>query len=813
MSEDPFTRGMEALFHAEQLRSSDALTATSAAYEALRLFAAVPTRRGMGAAHLLLGELSLFTTDLAEARDHLVQARDLFAAIPLPDLEAEARRTLAEVLVRFDDLDGARAELEVALELATDAGDVGAQAALLRRLGSVARRRGDVAAAVAAYQTSLALYTALDDGHGAAGVVLSMGNTLAAIGRHADARDAHRQAADLFATTGDRLGEANAWRFFAQAADRSGDTAEAEAAYHKALSGYLAVGDILGESYVRLALGESAAANDDLETARGELAQAVELFARTSEPVGIVEATRTLATAQLGHGDRAGALHTLCWGVAEARQAARWAVSAARRDHSRSLVNDLEATALDLAVALGEGTLAGEIIEGGSAGLVGLLPLLFDGPEPTDPRIVELRRRIRDVVTRLDAAGTDTPPPAADNDPGDGFRGGVRGDAAQDAAIAELERLLGQRAREVLSPRRIDFAATLETARAGRLVVQYSCPRGVAADQPLYVVWTTPWAPPQVARRILSPAVAARLDVLRGMELLRPAPSPATGPLPEEASVQRGLGLSGADAGAAAQVARRTYDLWTILDREPKADPVVAELAEVLFPAPLMDALRDLATGLPARLLVVPGRELWNLPWPGLPVPGGGRLIERARVSLMPSLSSGHAAHRGAPGVRRVTAWIPEQGAGTVRGTQVERTMVQAMFGPDALAGTPDAFLAALGTGDAAVTSVHGQAAVGLAHGLYLTPDRCLTAADLLGLELPAVVVIGACWSSRIDPGADSFALPLVAHARGALDVIGGVYPLPDAPPYPTARLLAQLYPALLGTDPATALWLAQHEA
>jgi len=160
-----------------------------------------------------------------------------------------------------------------------------------------------------------------------------------------------------------------------------------------------------------------------------------------------------------------------------------------------------------------------------------------------------------------------------------------------------------------------------------------------------------------------------------------------------------------------------------------------------------------------------------------------------------------------------VNAWIPPAGPGVVRGTPVERAMVQAIYGGDALAGKPEDFVTRLASADTAIASVHGDAAAGLSHGVFLAPGVSLQAADLIRLDLPSTLIIGACWSSRVDSAAEPYALPLVAHARGATDIIGGIYPLPDAPPFPTARLLTQLYPALLGTDPATALWLAQHEA
>jgi hypothetical protein len=389
-----------------------------------------------------------------------------------------------------------------------------------------------------------------------------------------------------------------------------------------------------------------------------------------------------------------------------------------------------------------------------------------------------------------------------------------------------LEHLLGPRARAVIVPEPSSFFDSIDQARGRLAVAQYACPGGVVAGAPLYVVWSTPGAAPRVHGTILSAAQADRLRLLTGTRLLeRSGPSEA---LPDPAVVAavgqaRGLGLDRSTTdpvalAAARRLAGRIHELWTALDRDRRADPTVADLAAALFPTGLVAWLTagvDPATGLPPRLLIVPGPLLWNLPWAGLVAgPDGRRLVALARVSLAASLSSCRP-ESGTGRIATVAAWIPQGGTDAVHGAGVERATVGALFGQEALAATPAAFLKRLGQVDAAIASVHGQAAPGLAHGIYLAPGHCLTAADLVALDLPATLVIGACWSAWVDPtaAAEPFALPLIAHARGAQHLIGGTYPLPDAPPFPTARLLTQLYSALLGADPATALWLTQYEA
>ncbi|MDR3359171.1 MAG: CHAT domain-containing protein [Bifidobacteriaceae bacterium] len=390
-----------------------------------------------------------------------------------------------------------------------------------------------------------------------------------------------------------------------------------------------------------------------------------------------------------------------------------------------------------------------------------------------------------------------------------------------------MEALLGPQAARLAAPAPLDYQAAIEAIRRSGAVAQYSCPGGIVQGETLYVVWAGADEPPGVARTVLTQAAADRLNLLAGTSLLadRESKQDASG-LEREAEAARAMGLTppGRDPGGlerTRRLAKRTGDLWSALDRDPRSDPAALEVAAALFPPKLMAALdraRDPVSGVPGPLLIAPGARLWNLPWAGLVTSGDGRrLIESARVSLTPSLtalSQGEslANGEGGAGVRRVAAWIPT-GGGTVRGAEVERAAIGALFGPQALAGEPEAFLSQWQGADAAIASVHGNAEAGLSHGIDLTAERSLTGADLLGLDVPGVLVVGACWSARVEADGEPHALALIAHARGAANVIGGVYPLPDAPPFPTSRLLTHLYAALGRTDPATALWLAQHEA
>lgn len=420
MSTNPFNSGLELITEAAQARESDVHGATAKAYQALHLFEGIPTRRGIGFARLLLGDLALSTANLAESRDHLVTARDLFAEIPLRELEAQARQLLGEVLMRLDDYEAARVEFEAALRIFDREGKESGSAEIHRRLGSLERRCGNIDQAVREYNEAIWMFVKLGDQFGMAGVFLSCGNTLATIGEDSDAMEWYESSMQLFEQVGDRLGQANAERFFAAAGQRLGKTTQALAYYRKALEGYTEVGDVLGESYVRQALGEIATEAGDSESAREELRQSIELFGRTNDPVSLVEAVNTLADSYLKDDDELGAFHAMAWGAAEAREAARWAASSVRREHSNELVSALESRALELAVKLGEDAEAGRVIEGGAARLVGLFPILLNAPETSDPNVRSLRERIRQLAARLESKtfsdATETPGRAALDD-------------------------------------------------------------------------------------------------------------------------------------------------------------------------------------------------------------------------------------------------------------------------------------------------------------------------------------------------------------------------------------------------------------
>jgi tetratricopeptide (TPR) repeat protein len=408
--------GAAELDEAVRLSARDPIDATAAAYRALRAFEAAPTRRGQAAAHLMIGELALFSGEPDEALEHLTAGSDLFGAVE----DAIGRRAaalgrhqaalaLGRLHTRLGDLSAAGIAFHEAADQAEAAEDDSARASAERELGSWARSEGRGGEAAAHYRRAFEALTRLGDLAGLAAVHLSLGNLCSAQGAWSDAVTCYAASAKLFRGVDDRLGEANAERFWGQAARGLGQPAQAQRHLARALELYQAVGDKLGQSYSRLALGELASQGAEAPAAREHLAEAVELLARLGESEPLAKAVELLADSFEAEGDRLGALRALTSGLAEARQAGRWETSGARRVRAAAARGALESRDLELAVELAEPLAAGEAIERGMAGLTGLLPALVTGPPSSDPKTERLRRQIQELAARLRAAANPAP--------------------------------------------------------------------------------------------------------------------------------------------------------------------------------------------------------------------------------------------------------------------------------------------------------------------------------------------------------------------------------------------------------------------
>ncbi|MFD9502531.1 CHAT domain-containing protein [Streptomyces sp. NPDC060035] len=265
-----------------------------------------------------------------------------------------------------------------------------------------------------------------------------------------------------------------------------------------------------------------------------------------------------------------------------------------------------------------------------------------------------------------------------------------------------------------------------------------------------------------------------------------------------------------------------------------------AEIATILLPAGLADLLRETSPdGEVPKLLLVPDSYLWRVPWAALrvdPTHVEGYLADRSVLALLPSLSllTDSADSPGSPATR-----APAPGPDAAAGKAVAYL---AGFNPDGLALERDALNAAYGTGvtyaarpadllnalgphrtpaSVVIASVHGDNRPGLAHALILDDHTRLSAARMLTLHFPRILMINACLSAELDErhGTDPLGIPTVALCRGAETVIGGLYPLPDGQSqtlglsHPTSGILTILYRLLAeGMAPSSALRTAQRQ-
>lgn len=253
-----------------------------------------------------------------------------------------------------------------------------------------------------------------------------------------------------------------------------------------------------------------------------------------------------------------------------------------------------------------------------------------------------------------------------------------------------------------------------------------------------------------------------------------------------------------------------------------------AELAEILLPADLLTLLRGVdPDGVVPKLLLVPDQFLWRLPWAALQVVPGdpdGYLVDRVVPATLPSLSLLGETDEPAPhGPRRAVAYLAGVNPG---GIEIERRALAEAYGSDLTAtDEPAAFLSAFAADGprpaVAMATVHGNDRPGLAHALSLARGVALSAAQMLTLRFPPILMINACLSAELDRrrGTDPLGIPTVALCRGARTVIGGIFPLPDgeagnpAWSHSTAAVLALLYPLIAGgVAPSSALRAAQRQ-
>ncbi|GAA2190133.1 CHAT domain-containing tetratricopeptide repeat protein [Micromonospora lupini] len=442
----------------------------------------------------------------------------------------------------------------------------------------------------------------------------------------------------------------------------------------------------------------------------------------------------------------------------------------------------------------------------------------------TDDRADDLQpdlvRLLGEIASYEDAiSGQQSAQPGADQ-PDDRERKGL----VSLAAYERLESLVSIRFRRMFQ----GTAPPASGAPAGRVPPGSHLLQARLFDDDGSVVITGIWTSPDGVRvPYLHTATDRQASIIR--DFIVPAPRRAAGD-----GVEGGAGESvdGA-AGALPTTFRAQNGEWGTSRhfrrlRTPKWGQW-SELAALLLPAGLLTLLsRSDPDGDVPHLLIVPDPVLWRVPWAVLAVRNDGAdrfLADHAILSYLPSLA---LLDDTAPDVEQqshgpAAAYLADVDADGIR---IEKEALTSAYGDTVeFLPTPEALLSVLrdcGTRSPLrllAVSVHGNGSPGLAHALALTDGTELSAARMLALRFPPLLLINACLSAELDQrqGTDPLGIPTVALCRGAETVLGGLFPLPDGtaanPEYShaTATIVSHLYGLLsAGVPPSIALRRAQ---
>jgi tetratricopeptide (TPR) repeat protein len=220
------------------------------------------------------------------------------------------------------------------------------------------------------------------------------------------------------------------------------------------------------------------------------------------------------------------------------------------------------------------------------------------------------------------------------------------------------------------------------------------------------------------------------------------------------------------DAIGVRGIERQSLYLAAALHLDSAESAVWTALGEALLPQGLVAALDA-----PLHLVVAADGLLTALPWAGLPLRNGRRLVETATIQLTSAISLLDSARPARPSEPRILfhqdADTPEDTGprlarlATVRPART-RAEIQDFFGHERLHG--------------AYFSVHGDH-VGLDQGIVLGDGSEISAATALALRWPNWVIFASCIVGRLDlrPGHEPTGLATSCLFGGASTVIAGV--------------------------------------
>jgi len=191
------------------------------------------------------------------------------------------------------------------------------------------------------------------------------------------------------------------------------------------------------------------------------------------------------------------------------------------------------------------------------------------------------------------------------------------------------------------------------------------------------------------------------------------------------------------------------------------------------------------------------------VPWAALLVEGR-HLCHLASIALTPSLRT-LPTPNGAPADGLIALLDP-----LLQTHEETASSLGSLYPSAAILNEPSQLKSALRRSDAPASpgtcyvTCHGDSRPGLAHGLRLeSGEIALTAAEMLGLRIPAHLHMGACSSGHVAEGREPIGLATVALSRGAQYVTAACWPISQAGAPRMTRIYHQYLRAGLGPPEA----------
>ncbi|MFD3940479.1 CHAT domain-containing protein [Streptomyces sp. NPDC058611] len=720
----------------------------------------------------LLGQVAYAEDDLDRAQYHAQKSLECGQKAKGRRVEAKARLLLGRVAFWRGDVDESQRNAEQSLEHAISARDLSTEAASYELLGELARMHRSFQQAKQFGEKALLCSQRSQDEDGQA----SAHQLLADLARrHEDMEGAQQHATyslDLSLRTQDIRGQSYAHRLLGDFAFLRRDFSEMMNHAEQSLRLAKVAGDRVGEANAETLLARGSIEQDDYVDARGHVERALGLAEAAEDLPGAASARMLLALtlACLGPENRKQALRESLQAVAE-RERIRASMGSAAAERARYLAGtgQWDTVPLQLAAELDDGWAGFELMElGRSEALADLLHRYARGERDLPEDV----RSLMAELDRLEAVAAET--------------AGLQTHAHNKALQEKVEQLhakiadrVGNAFEQVYVGRAIAPQELRDRIPAGvHGLLLKSVPLGDSPGRILYTIWIPPDRDraPVIEQHMLSEEEVGWLTALSD----------------RRRGHSRGRRL--------------------LMDNE---HPWRHELSKKLIPADLRTLLRETNDqdigGIPT-LLIAPTGDLWGIPFAALDI-SGRYLIDCAALALLPSIRLlAASAHSSVLGRDALKAFVYTAEVASEK--ELEKLTCE--YG-DRLEVARDAeeVLDKLRSGDRyalGVLAVHGNSEPGLAQSLQLSriPPRRLSAAQLLGLRLPAHLVLGACWSGRLSPipGEEPLGLPTVALTRGTTTLTTALYPVPDEA---TGMILAEYYKQLAtNVHPAQALRASQ---